>query len=193
MTRSVQIEAIGLANPPRRFGQHGAFQMAGYTSPRIGCAGALPTLDCLRFCPRLSWTGGNSLLRFAKLVWGESKHMNSFRVVFLSLAFAFSAELAAPAQDNASDAVEIKITAKKYEFSPDTVRVKQGDHVTLVITALDREHGIKISAFQINQKLPKGEAVTVDFIADRSGTFPFQCSDFCGLGHGKMKGELIVE
>jgi predicted naringenin-chalcone synthase len=33
--RSVQIEAIGLANPPRRFSQDEAFQMAGYTSLRI--------------------------------------------------------------------------------------------------------------------------------------------------------------
>jgi polyketide synthase Type III len=33
--RSAQIEAIGLANPPRRFSQDEAFQMAGYTSPRI--------------------------------------------------------------------------------------------------------------------------------------------------------------
>jgi polyketide synthase Type III len=32
---SVQIEAVGLANPPRRFSQDEAFQMAGYTSPRI--------------------------------------------------------------------------------------------------------------------------------------------------------------
>jgi polyketide synthase Type III len=31
----VQIEAIGLANPPRRFTQDETFQMAGYTSPRI--------------------------------------------------------------------------------------------------------------------------------------------------------------
>jgi polyketide synthase Type III len=31
----VQIEAIGLANPPRRFSQDETFQMAGYTSPRI--------------------------------------------------------------------------------------------------------------------------------------------------------------
>ena len=33
--RSAHIEAIGLANPPRRFSQDEAFQMAGYTSPRI--------------------------------------------------------------------------------------------------------------------------------------------------------------
>jgi heme/copper-type cytochrome/quinol oxidase subunit 2 len=62
-----------------------------------------------------------------------------------------------------------------------------------VITALDRDHGIKIEAFHIDQKLPKGEPVTVEFVADQAGTFPFQCSQFCGLGHKKMKGILMVE
>jgi polyketide synthase Type III len=33
--RSVGIEAIGVANPPRRFSQDEAFQLAGYSSPRI--------------------------------------------------------------------------------------------------------------------------------------------------------------
>ena len=32
-----------------------------------------------------------------------------------------------------------------------------------------------------------------EFTADRAGTFPFQCSVFRGLGHKKMKGQLIVE
>ena len=33
--RSPRIAAVGVANPPRRFNQEEAFQMAGYTSPRI--------------------------------------------------------------------------------------------------------------------------------------------------------------
>ncbi|SRR5579871_5298841 len=99
----------------------------------------------------------------------------------------------ATAQDTAPGAVEIQMTAKKYEFSPSTIRVKQGDHVKLTITSLDRDHGIQIEAFQIKEKLPKGQAVTVEFTADKAGTFPFKCSVFCGMGHGKMKGELIVE
>jgi cytochrome c oxidase subunit 2 len=96
------------------------------------------------------------------------------------------------AQSPASIA-EIKMTAEKYDFAPDTVTVRKGDRVKLVITALDRDHGIKIEAFHINQKLPKGEPVTVEFVADQAGTFPFQCSQFCGLGHKKMKGTLAVE
>ena len=88
---------------------------------------------------------------------------------------------------------EIKMTAKKYEFSPSTIKAKKGDHIKLIITSVDHDHGFKLAAFHIDQKLPKGEAVTVEFTADQAGTFPFECSKFCGLGHGKMKGELIVE
>ena len=88
---------------------------------------------------------------------------------------------------------EIAMTAKKYEFSPSEIRAHPGETVKLVITALDRKHGFKLDAFGIDRQLPKGEAVTIEFTANRAGTFPFKCSKFCGLGHGKMKGGLIVE
>jgi len=88
---------------------------------------------------------------------------------------------------------EITMTAKKYEFSPSEIRVHAGETVRLVITALDREHGIKIEAFEIDRELPKGEAVSIEFTAKQAGTFPFKCSKYCGLRHGRMKGELIVE
>ena len=93
----------------------------------------------------------------------------------------------------AGPATEIQMTAKKYDFTPDTIRVKAGTPVKLIITATDHEHGFKIEALHINQKLPKGKAVTVEFTPPMAGTFPFECSHFCGLGHGKMKGQLIVE
>jgi len=97
------------------------------------------------------------------------------------------------AQNSGSAPVEIQVTAKKYEFQPSQIRVKKGDHVKLVITAVDHEHGFKLDAFHIDQKLNKGEPATVEFTADQAGTFPFECSKFCGLGHKKMKGELVVE
>lgn len=108
-------------------------------------------------------------------------------------ALAAFGQDSAPATRRASAGGEIKVTAKKYEFSPNVIRVKQGDHVKLVVTALDRDHGFKLEAFDIDQRLKKGEPTTIEFTADRAGTFPFQCSDFCGMGHGKMKGKLVVE
>ena len=109
------------------------------------------------------------------------------------LTLTLAGAIVAHSQDTATSATEIQMTAKKYEFSPDTITVKQGDHVKLIITALDRDHGIQIEAYQIKEKLPKGKPVTIEFTADKAGTFPFKCSVFCGMGHGKMKGELIVQ
>ena len=93
----------------------------------------------------------------------------------------------------AGPVTEIQMTAKKYEFTPSTIRVKAGEHVKLTITATDHEHGIKIDALHINEKLPKGKPVSIEFTPMQAGTFPFECSHFCGFGHGKMKGQLIVE
>ncbi len=115
--------------------------------------------------------------------------MQRFRA-FLAIS-AVSAILACGL--SGQDAGEIKMTAKKYSFEPAEIRVKKGDHVKLVITALDRDHGIKLAAFHVEQKLPKGEATTVEFTADAAGTFPFECAKFCGMGHKNMKGQLVVE
>ena len=115
----------------------------------------------------------------------------------LSIAIAAAALLAGSAylaeRPLVGDDSEIRVTARKYEFSPNEIKVKRGDHIRLVITALDRDHGFKLEAFHIDQKLSKGEPVTVEFTADQTGTFPFECSHFCGLGHQKMKGHLTVE
>lgn len=87
----------------------------------------------------------------------------------------------------------IEVTAKKYEFTPRVITVKQGDHVKLVITATDHDHGFALAQFGIEARLPKGVPTTVEFTADKAGSFPFKCSVMCGIGHGRMKGTLVVQ
>ena len=48
---------------------------------------------------------------------------------------------------------EVKMTAKKYEFNPEEIRVKQGEKVRLLITATDRSHGIEIKELGIKVRL----------------------------------------
>ena len=115
----------------------------------------------------------------------------------LSIAIAAAALLAGSAylaeRPLVGDDSEIRVTARKYEFSPNEIKAKRGDHIRLIITAIDGSHGFKLEAFHVDQKLSKGEPVTVEFTAGQTGTFPFECSHFCGLGHQKMKGQLRVE
>src|ERR1700746_3948864 len=88
---------------------------------------------------------------------------------------------------------EIQVTLRKYEFSPGSLRVRKGEQVKLVMTAVDHDHGFKIDDFSINQKIPKGTTVVVEFTADKAGTFQFRCSSVCGLCHSNMKGKIVVE
>ena len=113
----------------------------------------------------------------------------------LSVMFAWLAATAyTTAQSTPAEAgKEFRLTARKYQFSPTTTCVKQGDRVRLIITAIDADHGFKLEAFNIGRILSKGEPVTIEFTADRTGSFLFECSHFCGLGHRKMKGQLTVE
>ena len=123
--------------------------------------------------------------------------MNWRRPILLACAMAVIQVFCYGAQDAAPPAAgaphEFQMTAKKYEFDPGTITVKKGERVKLVITALDKDHGFKIKEFGVEQVLKKGEPTTVEFTADKAGEFPFVCSKFCGFGHGKMKGKLVVE
>lgn len=121
--------------------------------------------------------------------------MNRWMTCLSGMLFVLTFASAGLAQtaSAAPEAREVKVTAKKYEFNPNIITVHEGERVKLSITALDRDHGFKLEAFAINQKLKKGDPTTIEFTADKAGTFPFQCSNFCGLGHGRMKGKLIVE
>ncbi len=88
---------------------------------------------------------------------------------------------------------EVKITAKKYEFSPDTVDVNVGTHIVFKITALDREHGFEIAnAKEGCVKIKKGQTAVVEYTADKPGTVEFRCCVFCGMGHSHMKGKIVV-
>ncbi len=87
---------------------------------------------------------------------------------------------------------EFSILAKNWVFEPATITVKKGDTVKLNIKSVDVNHGLTIAAFNVSTKLNPGETETVEFVADKAGSFSFFCSVFCGSGHREMKGTLIV-
>lgn len=95
--------------------------------------------------------------------------------------------------DSNAPVKEISVTAKQFAFSPDTIKVKQGDKVRLKIKSVDVAHGVGIPDFNVSVDLAPGKEETVEFVADKKGEFTFFCSVFCGSGHPDMKGKLIVE
>lgn len=106
---------------------------------------------------------------------------------------------AAPANTNTAPAVvvpvtkEISMKARQFEFEPAKITVPLNAKVKLSITSEDVDHGFSLPAFGVSATLKAGQTTVVEFTADKKGTFPFSCNNFCGSGHGGMTGSLVVE
>ena len=137
---------------------------------------------------------------------------HSLLVIVSATLLALGTYLSLPESIRAtsSDLQVVEITAKKYEYSNSPVHVKVGTKVQLKITAIDHDHGFKISSvpdgassndkaglvFASEQEcwqLKKSETTMIEFVAQTPGTYSFKCCHTCGLGHKGMKGQIIVE
>ncbi|VVB98770.1 Nitrous-oxide reductase [uncultured archaeon] len=98
-----------------------------------------------------------------------------------------------PSASPSATTKEFSITAKQFEFLPSTITVNKGDTVKLNLTSADVAHGIALPDFGVSKEIPAGETVSVEFTADKSGTFTFFCNVPCGEGHREMTGTLIVK
>jgi len=119
-----------------------------------------------------------------------------------SFAFAAAATLAAGSaltgaaigQPGAPAARVIEISAGEYRFQPEVIEVSEGERVVLKARVTDgRKHGLAIKEMGVKAALPKtGEAVSIELVAGKPGTYTIACSVYCGNGHSRMKGRLVV-
>lgn len=80
--------------------------------------------------------------------------------------------------------VFFEIKADKAGFTPSSITVKKGDHVTLKLTSTDVDHGIHLDVFGVKDTIiPEKSSVTIDFIPEKTGTFKFRCSKYCSWKH----------
>jgi len=105
-----------------------------------------------------------------------------------SIVIEFSDTPAAPK----TETKEFSMTAKQWEFIPNTITVNKGDTVKLSIRSIDVSHGIALPEFGVSEFLRPGITTDLEFVADKTGTYSFYCSVQCGAGHGSMRGTLIV-
>ena len=86
----------------------------------------------------------------------------------------------------------IHVSAKKFEFSPDSITLKKGEPVVLEISSADREHGFNLRAFGVRTNVSPGKVSRIRITPDKIGKFTFSCDVFCGDGHEEMTGTVIV-
>ncbi len=86
-----------------------------------------------------------------------------------------------------SEGAEHKIDAREFEFLPREIKVNEGDYVRLVVTARDVDQHIYVDAFGIDEELPLGEDVYIEFKADKTGKFIYRSDK------ATMQGLLVVQ
>ena len=93
--------------------------------------------------------------------------------------------------------VEVWMMAVRSFFSPDVIRVNEGDtvivHITNIEQTRDELHGFAINDYNINVVIDPGETKTVTFKADKSGVYAYYCTNFCSALHQEMQGYFLVK
>ena len=109
----------------------------------------------------------------------------------------FATEQGKEAIVRVGNTVTVNGTVTRSHFTPDIVRVKQGDKVvfnwTNVESARDATHGFGLHGFNINLSLDPGATERAEFVATKAGVYPFYCTEFCSALHMEMTGWLLVE
>jgi cytochrome c oxidase subunit 2 len=136
-------------------------------------------------------------------------------IVLMAVSVAFSmatywVAFAQSPQNQTEAAQVVEVSAKKYEFNPSEIHVRNGTRVVLKTHSEDNTHGMKLDVYREgtndkrapgllfeqpneNGKVIKHVDQVIDFVAQEPGTYDFKCAKLCGLGHDRMKGKLIVE
>jgi|SRR5215813_179070 len=104
---------------------------------------------------------------------------------------AISAGMVKQATSQSEEKV-IRIKAKKFEFSPNTITLKKGEPVVFELTSEDRLHGFTLKEFGIRTEVTPSAPTQLRFTPDKTGEFTFACDVVCGGGHADMNGKLVV-
>jgi nitrous-oxide reductase len=98
--------------------------------------------------------------------------------------------------ERSGSTVEVWATLRRSSITPDRIRTRRGDRVTMHLTNVevtpDATHGFAIPRHNINISLDPGEVTTVEFATDEPGAFAYYCTEFCSALHLEMQGWLLV-
>lgn len=84
------------------------------------------------------------------------------------------------------------VDARQFAYSPSVLHVAPGDSVTINLTSTDVTHGLYLDGYGLSMRAEPGQAATLTFVANRTGSFRFRCNITCGAMHPFMIGRLSV-
>ena len=87
----------------------------------------------------------------------------------------------------------VDITAQRFGFTPDTIKLKKDETVRLRLHSEDVTHGFFMRALKIDTDIEPGKVTELVITPHVPGVYTTICDHFCGAGHGNMKMTIVVE
>jgi nitrous-oxide reductase len=94
--------------------------------------------------------------------------------------------------------VRVYMTAIRSHFMPDMIEgIEVGDSVFFHVTNLEQDwdvpHGFAMLGARNSELLiMPGQTLTLTWVPERAGVYPFYCTDFCSALHQEMQGYVRV-
>ncbi len=92
--------------------------------------------------------------------------------------------------------VRVTITAKRYSFTPNLIRVKQGQALEIKLVSEDVPHGFGIrrpGRIRNFGSFEPGQPITVVVRTDTKGVIEFFSTVYSGVDYNDMQGKILVE
>ena len=92
----------------------------------------------------------------------------------------------------ASAPAHVAVLARRFEFEPAAIVITVNRQLILQVATSDFPHGFAMPDFGIRVDLVPGKTVELKLTPRTPGRFHYLCDNFCGEGHDKMSGILVV-
>jgi cytochrome c oxidase subunit 2 len=86
----------------------------------------------------------------------------------------------------------VKVSARKFAFTPTEISLKKGEPVTIELSTDDVFMGFSVPDLKVRSDIVPGKVMRLKLMPATAGTFPFLCDIFCGDGHETMSGKIVV-
>jgi cytochrome c oxidase subunit 2 len=96
------------------------------------------------------------------------------------------------AQPEAGGVRRLPVAAAKFAFNVAEIRARRGETLVIALTASDFVHGFSIPELKARIDAVPGRTVELTLRTLPAGRFTYLCDNFCGDGHDRMTGSLIV-
>jgi cytochrome c oxidase subunit 2 len=121
--------------------------------------------------------------------------------LLLLVFYVWSTRLYFDIHEPPAGALEVQVVAKQWMWKFQHVggqreinelHVPINRPVKLTMASQDVIHSLFIPALRLKQDVVPGRYTSLWFTADKAGTYPIRCSQFCGTDHSLMGGSLYV-